>query len=91
MADKSSAMYVSTGEAAKRLGMCGHTLRKLAKAQRIDAILTSTGKFRYNVESVLDEGRRALAARAEAQARAKAAKPDSSNEKARQTPTVDRA
>lgn len=70
MATRDTAMYVSMGEASRSLGLCPATLRKLAKAGRIDAYLTETGRFRFNVAAAIEQGRERLAARAQAQATA---------------------
>lgn len=48
--------FVSTGEAMKRLGLCGQTLRKYAKLGLIDHIRTEGGpssKFRFDVDGYL--------------------------------------
>ena len=45
--------FLKTGRAAKRLGVCGPTLRNWAEANAIDYVRTHTGRYRFDVEGYL--------------------------------------
>ena len=47
--------YVSTKEAAERLGVCQNTVREYANAGKIDYIRTPGGQRRYRVDSLTSE------------------------------------
>lgn len=45
--------FLTTGRAAKRLGVCGPTLRNWAEANAIDYVRTHTGRYRFDVDGYL--------------------------------------
>ena len=48
-------MFVTAKEAAEKLGVCQHTIRRLAKAGKIEFIKVSVTHHLYNIDKYIEE------------------------------------